>query len=133
MERDADVLVVAECEALCKAYGECADARDADGLAALYIEDGVFDRFGQRFVGRHAIRDVIASRPAGVWTRHAFINCRIDVGADRKTATGTVSLEMQRGRDGASEIEHIRAECHDAFVLTGQGWRFASRKVVPTP
>ena len=71
MDRDSNQQAIAECEALCKAYGDRADARDADGLAALYVEDGVFDRLGQRLVGRDAIRDVIASRPLDVWTWRA--------------------------------------------------------------
>lgn len=117
------------CESLCRAYGPHADAGDADALANLYTSDGVFDRLGQLIVGHDAIRNVIADRPPGVWTRHACSNIRIEVGADGRSATGRVDLQMQRGREGVAEVEHIRAEYLDRFVLTEQGWRFSLRKV----
>lgn len=122
-----------DCEALCKAYGQLADAGHADAFADLYIADGVFDRLGQLFHGREAIRNIVAGRPAGLWTRHRCSNVRIEVSADGRTASGRVDLEMQRGREGSAEIEHIRAEYHDQFVLTEKGWRFSSRKVVMAP
>lgn len=118
------------CEALCKAYGPLADAGEADALANLYVPDGVFDRLGQLIVGREAIRQVIAGRPPGVWTRHVCSNVRIDVAPDVITATGRVELDMERGQQGVDKVDRIRAEYFDRFVLTDEGWRFAVRKVV---
>lgn len=118
------------CEALCKAYGPHADAREADALANLFAPDGVFDRLGTEFKGREAIRSVIAGRPAGVWTKHVCSNVRIEVGADGRGAHGTVDLEMERGQDGSDKSEKLRGVYTDRFVLTDEGWRFASRKVV---
>ncbi len=104
-------------------------AGEADAFANLYTPDGVFDRMGQLIVGFDAIRNVIAGRAPGVWTRHDCSNIRIEIGADGRSATGRVDLQMQRGREGAAEIEHLRAEYFDRFVLTDQGWRFSLRKV----
>ena len=121
------------CEALCKAYGPHADAGDADALANLYTPDGVFDRLGQLIVGRDAIRQLIAGRPAGVWTKHHCSNVRIEVAADGRSARGRTDLEMQRGSADVEKVDEVRAEYFDAFVLTEEGWRFKSRKVVLVP
>ena len=118
------------CEDLCKAYGPLADAGQADALAHLYVPDGRFDRLGQQIVGRDAIRQVIAGRPPGVWTKHVCSNVRIDVAPDALTATGRVDLDMERGQLGIDKVDKIRAEYFDQFVLTDEGWRFAVRKVV---
>lgn len=118
------------CEALCMAYGPHADAGEADALAALYAPDGVFDRLGQQIVGRAAIRQVIAGRPPGVWTRHVCRNVRIEVAPDGRSASGRVDLDMERGQRGVDQVERIRAEYIDRFVLGDEGWRFAVRKVV---
>lgn len=121
------------CEALCRAYGPHADAGEADALANLYTPDGVFDRLGQLVVGRDAIRQLIAGRPPGVWTKHHCRNVRIEVAADGRSASGRTDLEMQRGSAGVEKVDEIRAEYFDAFVLTDEGWRFKSRKVVLVP
>lgn len=118
------------CEDLCKAYGPLADTGQAEALANLYVPDGLFDRLGQQIVGRDAIRQVIAGRPPGVWTKHVCSNVRIDVAPDAMTATGRVDLDMERGQQGVDKVDKIRAEYFDQFVLTDEGWRFAVRKVV---
>lgn len=133
MKIPANLAAVEACEALCRAYGVHADAGEADALAGLYTRDGIFDRLGQQIVGRAAIRQVIAARPPGVWTRHRCSNIRIEIGTDGRTATGRVDLEMQSGSQGDARIEEIRAEYFDQFVLTDEGWRFSVRKVVLVP
>ena len=121
------------CEALCKIYGPHADAGEADALADLYTPDGVFDRLGQRIVGRDAIRQVIAGRPAGVWTKHRCSNVRIEIAPDGCSATGRTDLDMERGQQGVDKVDHIRAEYSDEFVLTAEGWRFRTRVVRLVP
>ncbi len=121
------------CEALCKAYGPHADAGEADALANLYTPDGAFDRLGQLIVGRAAIRELIAGRPPGVWTKHQCSNVRIAVAADGRSGTGRTDLEMQRGTAGVEKVDYVRAAYTDLFVLTDEGWRFKSRKVVLVP
>lgn len=120
---------VEACEALCFAYDEYADRGEANALAALYVPDGVFDRMGQTFIGRDAIRQVIAGRPVGLWTRHCSDNIRIELDADGLAANGCSDLQMQRGWKDREQVEHIRARFTDRFVLTDDGWRFSRRKV----
>ena len=120
---------VEACEALCIAYGERADAGDADGLAALFTEDARLDRLGQVFQGRDGIRSIIASRPAGVWSRHIFSNIRVEIGVDGRSASGSVDLAMERGRQGQAEVEQVRATYADRYRLTEAGWKFCERKI----
>lgn len=124
---------VAACTALCKAYGELADAGEADAFAALYTVDGVFDRMGQLIEGRAAIRNVIAGRPPGTWSRHLCSDIRIEVDADGRNASGSVALDMQRGIAGSDEVQRLQAVYHDRYVLTDTGWRIRLRKVVLVP
>lgn len=119
----------AACEALCAAHGALADAARADDFAALYASDGVFDRLGQQFAGREAIRQVIARRAPGVWTRHHCRNVRITVAPDGRSAGGTVDFEMERGQTGVDHVEHLRGVYTDRFALTDEGWKFQRRTV----
>lgn len=124
---------IAACTALCMAHGALADAGDADAFAALYTEDGVFDRLGRLVRGQAAIRDVVAHRPAGVWTRHVCSGIEISVDDDGLGASGVVDLDMQRGVAGSDEVQHLRAVYHDRYALTDQGWRIRLRRVVLVP
>lgn len=120
----------AACAALTRAYGHHADAGQPDQLAALFTADGVFDRLGTRIVGHQDIRDFIANRPRDSWQIHRGSNFTFELAADGCTATGTLDLELLRGKLGettASEI--IQARYHDRFVLTDAGWKFAQRSV----
>jgi ketosteroid isomerase-like protein len=130
MKQEQEEAARKACEALCKAYGPFADAGDADGLAHLYAVDGVFDRLGQVFEGREAIRGVITGRPPGLWTEHHCRDIRIEIDADGRSAQGTAQFEMRRGRAGVTEIEHLRGEYQDRYTLTEEGWRFARRKAI---
>ncbi len=119
------------CEALSHDYGRLADAWDAEGLAALFTEDGVFDRLGTRYEGREAIRHFIANRPREFWARHEGRNFRLQLAADGRSAEGWLDLRLERGRAGeTTPFEVINARYHDRFLLTPAGWRFAERKVV---
>lgn len=119
----------AACEALCHAFGPLADAREADALAALFAPDAVFDRLGTPLRGRDAIRDVIAGRAPGVWTRHVCSNVNIVVAADGRSATGTADLDLERGQDGIEAVERLRGAYTDEFELTDEGWKFRRRAV----
>lgn len=117
----------AACEALCATYAEMADAHRADDFAALFVADGVFDRMGEELPDREAIRQIIAGRPPGTWSKHVNRNLRIVVAVDGRSATGTAELEMQRGIAGSPQIEQVRGAYIDQFVLTEEGWRFKRR------
>lgn len=116
------------CETLSHAYGAHADAWEADQLAALFTPDGVFDRLGTRIVGREAIAAFIANRPREFWQRHQGSHFTFQLGADGRTATGTLDLLLERGRVGEDTVmETLRARYHDHFQKTPKAG--ASRSV----
>lgn len=121
------------CARLCVDFAGHADAREADRLALLFTSDGEFDRLGQVFKGREAIRNAIAARPEDVWTRHYVSNIRIDVGPDGLAARGVCHLLLFRGKTGTAGHEVIHAEYEDVFVRAEEGWQIASRKVIGRP
>jgi hypothetical protein len=59
-----------------------------DDMVAMFTEDGLWLRQGQHIRGRAAIRDVLATRPAGQRIRHVMTNAFI---AERQE--GRVRLE----------------------------------------
>lgn len=119
------------CESLSHAYGHHADAWEADLLANLFTPDGVFNRLGTKIEGRQAIRDFIANRPRDMWQIHVGRNFTFKLGADGRSATGTLDLEMARGKVGETQpSEVVHARYHDQFVLTDEGWKFKIREVV---
>ncbi len=130
---DPNTAAIDACTALCKAYGLLADAGNADQFARLYTEDGVFDRLGQLISGHAAIREVIAGRPPGTWSKHVCSNIRITVDADGRHASGIVDLDMQRGIAGSDDVQRLRATYHDRYTLTADGWCIQLRKVVLLP
>ena len=121
------------CQRLCLDFAAHADASAAEASAALFVEDGVFDRPGQISQGRETIRAAIAARPAEVWTRHYCSNIRIDLASDGLSASGQSYLLLFRGRHGSADHEIVRAEYRDTFALTASGWRIQSRKVAVLP
>lgn len=129
---DADPAAEAEraCLALAEAYGHLADTWQAEALAALFTEDGVFNRLGREIAGRAAIREFIANRPRDHWQRHRSRRYRFALGTDGTTAEAWSDLEMERGLAGSEQVgEVIRARYHDRFALTAEGWRIRLREV----
>lgn len=121
----------AACEALAHAYGHHADAWESDELSALFTPDGVFNRLGTTFAGRDAIRAFISNRPRDFWQIHRGSQFTFQLGDDGRSATGTLDLELTRGKVGETKArEVVRARYHDQFVLTDAGWRFKIRDVI---
>ncbi len=119
------------CEAIAHAYGVHADNWDADALADLFTEDGVFDRLGTQIAGRQTISEFIRNRPKDWWQRHQTSNFTFELGEDGKTAKGTLDLVLERGKVGENEVSQtLHCRYHDQFVLTDQGWKFKIRTVV---
>ena len=65
MDHDEGIRIL---EAICAAF----DRHDLDGILAHFADDAVFesprgpDRWGQRFVGKDAVREAFAGRFAGI-------------------------------------------------------------------
>src|ERR1700751_4435746 len=76
---DLDRLAIErECEALSNSYAHYLDFVDADGLAGLFAEDGVWFPSGRRLEGPKAIHDYWAAQAGRPYvTRHVMSNTRI--------------------------------------------------------
>lgn len=129
------LLIQDACRELVLRSVECADGHDAAGLAALFAPDGVLRRpTGQPLVGRAAIEAAYAQRPRERITRHLVTNTRVEVeSATAARARSRVllwagSTEDADGPQGRPlRGPQLIGEFADCFVLTGEGWRFASR------
>lgn len=118
------------CEHLVFAYGEYADAWEAEKLAQLFTIDGVFNRLGTRIEGRDAIRAFIENRSRDPWQIHRNSNFRFELGADGRSAKGALDLVLDRGKLGETAVsETLRCRYQDFFVLTDEGWKFKLRQV----
>jgi uncharacterized protein (TIGR02246 family) len=123
------------CHDLVIRFASCNDKRDAQGLAALFAEDGVLVRpNGDTLTGPAAIAAAYADRPADRITRHLVGNVLIEV-TSPTTATGasTVLLWSGSAADAAGpygrpmKSREVMGEFEDSFVKTSGGWRIARR------
>ena len=123
-----------ECEALSNSYAHYLDFVDADGLAGLFAEDGVWFPSGRRLEGPNAIHDYWAAQAGRPYvTRHVMSNTRIQV-IDRDHAKGTAYLTMYRFDPAHPETikslePALLGMMTDEYVRTPQGWRFKQRKL----
>jgi hypothetical protein len=109
----------------------CDNNYDADGIANLFVEDGIWDggQFG-RCAGRAAIRTFFqkASNSLSL-AAHQVMNPVIDIDGNR--ATGRWKLIQpctQETKDGPRAMWLV-ANYHDEYVRTDTGWKFQSLRV----
>lgn len=127
---DPNAAVRREIEELCRRYSRAADLRQGKELASLFVENGVFDRLGQRFVGRSAIAGVIDGRPPELWTHHTAKLQKLEVDNDGQRASSILTTTVQKGRPGSDAIERQDAVFHDRYVRTSEGWKIEERAAV---
>lgn len=127
------LLVEAQCTQLCYRFAHHLDSGESDSMIGLFTADGVFDRVGQLLRGRDEMRAAFAERPTGITSRHVVTNVHfIEVASDRAEAhVYNLSFHaVGEERDGplAYATQNARfLDFHDAYALTDDGWRFASR------
>ena len=105
----------------------CASARDADGYAALFTDDGVMDGDMGTVEGRRALRDAVAriwaEEPAG--TLHLTLNAVLD---ESGTSPVVDSVMLLVGV-GSSPAIHGSARVRQTVRQTPGGWRISARKI----
>lgn len=117
------------------AFAHHLDHREFPQAAALFAVDGIWDRHGDRLVGREQILGVMSDRPDAVVERHVMTTIHVEqVSPTECLATSYVLIF--RSTDGpATPIEasgpHAVGEFHDRMVLTSDGWRIAHRSATP--
>jgi uncharacterized protein (TIGR02246 family) len=102
-------------------YNHAIDSGDAEGWAALFTDDGVFEVAGQVMSGREELVG-FASSVHGL--RHVVANPVIDVVGD--TATVRAYLFVFGGTTMS-----ISGSYEDQLVRQPDGWRFAKRSFAP--
>ncbi len=106
----------------------CASARDADGYAALFTEDGLMDGDEGTVNGRAALRDAVAriwaAEPVG--TLHLTLNAVLDE-SGAEPAVESVMLLVVGG--GPSPAIHGSARVRQSVRQTPHGWRISERRI----
>jgi ketosteroid isomerase-like protein len=136
MDANERMLIERDCERLVTDYCHLVDHGEAERIADLFTEDGVWKSPEVTMEGREQVRKGFARRQAqaGRMSRHVCNNLRIDV-IDPDHAEGVVYLTLYR-HDGeadrrVSPLEGpvMVGEYRDAFVRTPEGWRIARREI----
>lgn len=114
------------------------DEQDWTAYAEWFTVDGTFIRANepaQPLIGRAAIREALAARPASRLTRHLCTNLDIEpLAADRARGLCYVLLYAGRAEESARGAGRPAVggqkvgEYHDTFVLTPEGWRIGRRE-----
>jgi ketosteroid isomerase-like protein len=108
-------------------YAHALDAEDADGVAALFSEEGVFDLGDQHFEGRAAIAEMFhrfAAAGALAHTRHLTLNSVISL--DGTTGVATSDWIAIRATTGDWAV--IAAGRYNDELVRHQGWSFRRRE-----
>jgi uncharacterized protein (TIGR02246 family) len=131
---ELDVATLAAREAirdLVVAYAHAADRGRFDELLALFTPDGTIEMDdGRTFAGRDAIREFLTGSAAslgeatgGRYVRHHVSSHRVLLdSADRAHGFAYFLVVTERGPDHWGRY-------HDVCVCTGDGWRFARRRI----
>ncbi|KRB85550.1 arginine deiminase [Sphingomonas sp. Root710] len=122
------------CADLITSFAHFVDHREFDRAAALFAEDGVFERPDLTARGRDQIAAIWATRPSSVITRHLcqapyFLEVGIEIAC---SVTGFMLYHVDHHMEGIPPLGGPRAICefHDRFRRTADGWRIAHRKSI---
>ncbi len=134
-----EIEIEQSCIALSHRFARYVDERRFADFAALFTEDGVFDRRGEALAGRDAILASMAGRPASLLVRHHVTTVSVDV-VDEETATGLCYFAFYQCSDWDGETAEklalagpaIVGEYRDRYRRTAEGWRIAHRQALMT-
>lgn len=108
-------------------YNFAADAKDLEGFADCFVEDGVFEAVGQvRLQGREALKGLIAGLTFP--TLHVTADAVVDVDGDTARQQACSIIYGRNTHENDVRVVTI-ARCTDRFVRTAKGWRFIERMV----
>jgi ketosteroid isomerase-like protein len=131
------LLIVQECTQLIARFAERNDARDADAVAEMFVEDGVFARPTAPDApvrGREAIRAQFRARPANKMTRHICANVLVDVLSHTEATSQsyillfTATLAEGAALPAKADPKQLLGAYHDRIVRDQDGhWKFKER------
>ena len=121
-------------------YSYAADERNAEGLAALFTDKGVIERW---LIGSEAPEEHVQgttallawaqghydARPNGVQTRHHQRATVFDELSDNQARTRTMLLLTRIGPGDRFPVTTGSGVYHDEWLRTTEGWRFARRVI----
>ncbi len=140
MESIDRFLIERECERLVVQFCHYVDHGQAQQIADLFSEDGVWTAPGAgTLTGRDELRAGLGERQAKTSrvARHVCSNLLLDV-LDEDTAQGVVYVTIYRHDRPEGESDQdvapvdlplMLGEYRDRYVRTPKGWRFARREV----
>lgn len=111
----------------------CDDQYDPDGLASLFVEDGVWD--GGKEFGRHEGRESIRAFFTGasgsiVFAAHLVMNPIIDVDGDVATGKWRLIMPCTVMNDaGVAEARWLLSAYDESYVQVDGHWLFQSLSV----
>ena len=118
--------------ALANRYAMAVDRRDADGLVALFTEDGGLDRPGASWRGHEQLRAIVARLNTLYGsTFHTVRNQTVTI--DDDTAEGEtycVAMHMMPLTDGIQKRMDMGIRYQDRFVRQNGTWLFARRELI---
>jgi uncharacterized protein (TIGR02246 family) len=132
------MLIVQACTELIHRFAERNDARDADAVADMFAEDGIFARPtlpDQPIRGRETIRAQFRARPPGKMTRHICVNTVVHVlNASEASARSYILLYTADFPEGAvppvkADVKQLLGAFDDVLVRDSDGaWKFKHRQ-----
>lgn len=131
------VLIERACERLVTSYCHLVDHGEAEKIADLFTEEGVWTSPEFTATGREEVRSAMGQRQANVnrMSRHVCNNFKLDV-LDESHAEGVVYLTLYRhdGKPGRRvsplEVPVMVGEYRDSFVRGEEGWKISRREIV---
>jgi len=121
------------CTKLILGFAYHLDHRHFAEVAALFTEDGTFDRPGMLAKGREEIAALWHGRPEAFITRHVCGPPFFTLISAEEVCATTYFMLYQAEHAGAGFPDQTRvaavAEYLDCFRREGGSWKFASRKV----
>ena len=106
----------------------CDDHFDADGIAGLFVADGIWEGAGMLHAGREAIRRFW--QPVDPpFASHLMTNPVITIDGDRANGKWWMIGPMSRLEEGQRVAYWQLATYDDDFVRTPDGWRFRHLRV----
>jgi 3-phenylpropionate/cinnamic acid dioxygenase small subunit len=114
---------------LITSYGECIDAGDLDGVAALF-RNGTWIAGPRRLVGADAVRavyDDVVLYDGAPRTRHVMSDVVVDVDGDAATSRCSFTV-FQAGPDFPLQVILV-GRYHDSFARVDGTWEFRVRTI----
>jgi hypothetical protein len=136
MDSEMRRIIERECKNLSIACARHIDFKEYEQFVNLFAPDGEFKLAVRSIIGLENLKKAMAMRSDTLRSRHVLTNIYINV-IDEDHAEGISYLTLYRheGGDQSSDDEGPReiagpaaiGHYSDKFILTDEGWRFASR------